>query len=162
MGVAGSGKTTVGEMLARTLGVDFVEGDEFHPLANVRKMAAGTPLTDEDRGGWLHALAARLADARRSGKGVVLSCSALKRAYRDILRESAPEAVFIFLHGSRALIAARLASRRGHFMPTTLLESQFTTLEEPGPDEKAWTFDIRQTPADIVSGVVSRISQPDA
>jgi gluconokinase len=157
MGVAGVGKTTVGQALARALSVDFVEGDDYHPTANVQKMAAGTPLTDDDRAGWLVALAARIGDSHREGKGLVVTCSALKRTYRDVLRQPAPDMRFVFLRGPRALIAARLASRRGHFMPTSLLESQFATLEEPGPNEDAWTYDVRQSAGDIVTDIVARV-----
>jgi gluconokinase len=162
MGVAGVGKTTVGDALARALGVDFVEGDDYHPAANVQKMAAGTPLTDADRAGWLQSIGERIARAKREGRGLVVTCSALKRAYRDTLRAQAADVHFILLRGPRALIAARLASRRGHFMPTSLLESQFATLEEPGSDESAWAFDVRQSPADIVSAIVQQAAPPNA
>ena len=120
-------------------------------------MAAGIPLTDDDRHGWLQAIAARLYDAHREGQGLVATCSALKRSYRDLLRTAgAPDAQFVYLAGSRALIAERLAGRRGHFMPPSLLDSQFATLEEPTPDEHAWKIDISATPPAIIADLVHR------
>src|SRR5467141_1971700 len=127
MGVSGSGKTLIGSMLARELGIEFLEGDDLHPADNVQRMAAGVPLTDDDRRGWLIAIAARLRDAKRAGIGLVVSCSALKRSYRDLLRSIVDADVrFVYLAGSRALHAERLARRRGHFMPPSLLESQLS------------------------------------
>jgi gluconokinase len=157
MGVAGSGKSTIGAALAKALGIPFVEGDEFHPPENVRRMALGIPLTDDDRAQWLRALAAQLREAKNAEMGLVMSCSALKRAYRDVLRAAAPELEFVFLKGERSLVAQRLAGRRGHFMPASLLESQFAILEEPAPDEHAWVCDVRQTPQDIVASLVERV-----
>lgn len=155
MGVAGSGKSVIGRALARALGVEFVEGDDYHPRENVDKMARGVPLTDSDRAGWLRALARRLADARAAGRGVVVACSALKRAYRDVLRDAVGGPVrFIYLRGPRALIATRLSGRRGHFMPPELLDSQFATLEEPAADENAWTVDVSSSPETIVADLV--------
>lgn len=156
MGVAGSGKSTIGAALAQALGVPFVEGDDFHPAENRARMAAGIPLTDEDRYGWLHALAGRLAQARLAGTGAVLACSALKRAYRDILRAGAPSLRLVFLSGDRGVLAERLAARRGHFMPASLLESQLATLEAPTPDEGAWVVDIRDEAARIVDRLRTR------
>jgi len=158
MGVSGSGKSLIGAGLARALGVDFVEGDEYHSAENVERMSRGIPLTDEDRARWLRSLAARIREAKKAGSGLVISCSALKRSYRDILRTDAPELRFIYLKGERALIAQRLAGRRGHFMPSSLLESQFTTLEEPLPGEDAWVCDITQAAQDIVTALVARAS----
>ena len=158
MGVSGSGKSLIGAAFANALGVDFVEGDQYHPAENVERMAAGVPLTDENRAGWLRALAARIREAKDAGTGLVMACSALKRSYRDILRAEAPELQFVFLQGPRPLIADRLAGRRGHFMPPSLLESQFATLEEPSPDEDAWVCDINQSPEDIVATLVARAS----
>src|ERR1700704_3375099 len=118
MGVCGSGKSRIGAQLARTLGVAFVEGDELHPPKNVERMAAGSPLTDDDRRGWLAAIAVRLREARYAKQGLVVSCSALKRSYRDILRSGGDGDVhFVYLAGSRALLVERMAQRRGHFMP---------------------------------------------
>ena len=159
MGVAGSGKSTVGMALARALGVDFVEGDEYHSSENVKRMASGIPLTDANRADWLSALAARLRESRDAGTGLVMACSALKRSYRDVLRARAPGLRFVFLRGSRALVGHRLATRPGHFMPASLLESQFTTLEEPSPDEDAWVCDIRESPQDLVATLVARASR---
>jgi len=157
MGVSGSGKTTIGARLARALGSEFVEGDDLHPPENVKRMTAGIPLTDDDRRGWLLAIAARLREAKRARIGLVVSCSALKRSYRDLLRSvGETEVRFVYLAGSRALLAERLAQRRGHFMPPSLLESQLSILEEPSPDEGAWVCDIRQAPDAIVADLVKR------
>jgi gluconokinase len=158
MGVSGSGKTVIGAALARSLGVEFVEGDDFHPEENVKRMASGFALTDEDRAPWLRSIAARLRAARDAGKGLVVSCSALKRSYRDLLRADAGDLRFIFLRGGRALIAERLATRSGHFMPPSLLDSQFAALEEPGPDESVWKCDVRESSADLVAALVARAS----
>jgi gluconokinase len=157
MGVSGSGKTTIGAQLARELHIEFVEGDDLHPPDNVKRMAAGIPLTDDDRHGWLIAIAARLREAKRAGVGLVVSCSALKRSYRDLLRSAGDAgARFVYLAGDRALLAERLAHRRGHFMPGSLLESQLSTLEEPSPDERPLVCDIRETPDAIVADLVRR------
>jgi gluconokinase len=157
MGVSGSGKTLIGAMLARALDVEFVEGDDLHPPDNVQRMASGIPLTDENRRGWLTRIAERLRDAKRAGLGLVVSCSALKRSYRDLLRSAgASDVRFVYLAGSRQLLAERLANRRGHFMPASLLESQLAILEEPSPDEHAWVCDIRKTPDAIVADLVQR------
>ncbi len=157
MGVSGAGKSLIGAQLARALDVAFLEGDDLHPPENVRRMAAGTPLTDEDRHGWLIAIAARLRDAKRAGVGLVVACSALKRRYRELLRSvGAGDVRFVYLKGNKALIAERLAQRPGHFMPPALLESQLATLEEPAPEERAWVCDIRETPDAIVADVVKR------
>jgi len=157
MGVSGSGKSLIGSMLARALGVEFVEGDDLHPPDNVQRMAAGIPLTDDDRRGWLIAIATRLREAKRAGIGLLVSCSALKRSYRDLLRSvGAADVQFVYLAGSRALLADRLAQRRGHFMPPALLDSQLASLEEPSPDERAWVCDIRGRPQAIVADLLTR------
>ncbi|MGI8842104.1 MAG: gluconokinase [Gemmatimonadaceae bacterium] len=161
MGVAGAGKSVVGEALAAALDIDFVEGDEYHPAQNKERMARGIALTDDDRRGWLHSLALRIGAAHDAGRGVVVACSALKRAYRDILRAPTSELQFVFLKGPQELIAERLANRRGHFMNASLLENQFATLEEPSPDEGAWVCHIRRPPDDIVAGLVNRILHDD-
>lgn len=133
MGVSGSGKTSIGEGLAAHLGMALLEGDQFHPTANIEKMSSGTPLTDDDRWPWLDAIAAAMRDAP---DGVIVTCSSLRRVYRDRLRAGAGKpVVFVFLDGSRETIAARLADRKGHFMPPSLLASQFATLEPPAADE---------------------------
>lgn len=158
MGVCGAGKSLVGEALARALGVEFVEGDRYHPPANVARMAAGIPLTDDDRRDWLAALACRLRQSVAEGTGVVMSCSALRRTYRDLLRTGAPDARFVYLHGGRDLLAARLSARTGHFMPASLLDSQLATLEEPSPDEHALTCDVSEPVETIVASLVRRAS----
>jgi gluconokinase len=143
MGVAGSGKTTIASGLAEHLGVPFVEGDSLHPIANVKKMSAGIPLTDQDRWPWLKAIGERMEVERLTGHGVVVSCSALKHIYRDCLRKEVHGNVrFILLDGSRELIGARMKKRKGHFMPPALLDSQFATLEKPTADEHAVILDI--------------------
>jgi carbohydrate kinase (thermoresistant glucokinase family) len=158
MGVAGSGKSLIGSSLARALGVEFLEGDDFHTAQSIEKMSAGIPLTDEDRAGWLQTLALRLRTADETGSGVVIACSALKRSYRDILRGGAPDTRFIFLTAPREVIAERLASRGGHYMPASMLDSQLATLEEPSYDENAWVVDVTIPPDEIVSDLVARVS----
>lgn len=155
MGVSGCGKSTVGAQLAAALGLEFLEGDSLHSAANVARMAAGVALSDADRLGWLQALARRIAAARAAGQGLVLSCSALKRAYRDILRQGAPDLHLVHLHGERELLAQRMAARTGHYMPASLLESQLATLEPPDAQEKAQTFDVRSDPEQIVAAVTA-------
>ena len=135
MGVAGSGKSTIASGLAQMLSVDFVEGDELHSPSSVAKMKAGIPLGDEDRWPWLDRIAAQLADMDRLPAGLVITCSALKKSYRDRIRRRVPGVRFVFLHGLPKLVESRLAGRTGHFMPSTLLGSQLQTLEIPGPDE---------------------------
>jgi len=156
MGVSGSGKSTIGSALARALDIRYVEGDAHHPPENVKLMAAGTPLTDANRAGWLRTLALLLRAAKEERTGMVVSCSALKRSYRDILRAEATDLRFVFLRGDKALLAERLATRKGHFMPASLLESQLLTLEKPGPDESAWVCDITESPDEIVASLVAR------
>ena len=155
MGVSGCGKSTVGVQLAASLGVRFLEGDSLHPPRNVARMAAGFALSDEDREGWLQALAERIRQARIAGEGLVLSCSALKRSYRDILREGAPDLRFVYLYGDHELLTARMAARTGHYMPLSLLASQLSTLEAPDHNENAQHFDVVRAPEDIVASVVA-------
>jgi gluconokinase len=147
MGVAGTGKTTVGPLLAARLGVPYAEGDDFHPPANIAKMTAGTPLDDDDRWPWLDAIGAWAHE--RAGLGGVVSCSALKRSYRDRLRGEAPGLVFVHLTGDRELIGDRMAHRAGHFMPTALLDSQFATLQPLQPDEAGVAVDVSGSPEEI-------------
>ena len=163
MGVSGSGKTTVGAALAQRLRVPFADADDFHPQANIDKMSAGTPLTDDDRSPWLAIIGDWLATHARTG-GVV-SCSALRRAYRDVLTAAAPGAYFIHLHGTPQVIAARVAGRPGHFMPAALVESQFATLEPLGHDERGSVLDVDQPVDDLVTqsvGLVQPGSPTDA
>jgi gluconokinase len=141
MGVSGSGKSTVGALLAKSLDVEFLEGDTLHPTRNVELMAAGTPLTDGDRRDWLLTIAQRLADARMAQRGLVASCSALKRSYRDLLRTASSDLAFVHVHGDAALLHERMGARAGHFMPASLLTSQLQTLELPGADEGVLTMD---------------------
>jgi gluconokinase len=153
MGVAGSGKSTIGQRLADRLGWPFYDGDDFHPPANVEKMRAGIPLTDEDRSGWLSALADVIAQQLRQDQSAVIACSALKQQYRA--RLSADDQVrFVYLRGSYALIEARLRERTGHYMPPDLLASQFAALEEP---QSALIVDIDQLPEQIVTEIVGQL-----
>ena len=144
MGVSGSGKSTLGAMLADALSVPFLEGDSFHPPENVARMAAGVALTDADREGWLRTLAEQLK--QHEALGVVLSCSALKRRYRDTLRSGAPNMALIYLSGPPEVLGRRMAGRSGHYMPPSLLASQLATLEPPQGDEDAVTLDIQRDP----------------
>ena len=153
MGVAGSGKSTIGQLLADRLGWPFYDGDDFHPAANVEKMRAGIPLSDEDRSGWLSALADLITEQLRQDQSAVIACSALKQQYRA--RLSVDDQVrFVYLRGSYDLIAARLRARTGHYMPPDLLASQFAALEEP---QDAGSIDIHQPPNQIVAEIVGRI-----
>lgn len=157
MGVSGSGKTTVGALLAGRLGWPYAEADAFHPEANVAKMAAGHPLDDDDRRRWLAAIAAWIDERIARRETGVITCSALKRRYRDVLRR--PEVQFVYLAGSRELIARRLLARHGHFFRAEMLDSQFADLEPPSPDEDVVTVPIDGTPADTVDEVVAATGQ---
>lgn len=157
MGVSGSGKTTVAAMLAGALGARFLEGDDVHPRANVEKMKSGTPLTDADRLPWLQSIAREIDVWREQGEKGVVTCSALKRAYRAIIIGDRPEVVLVYLRGSRDLIQHRMAARHEHFMPVGLLDSQFTTLQEPEPDESPIVVDIHGGPSDIVAEIMRRL-----
>ncbi len=158
MGVAGSGKTTVGELLARRLGWEWQEGDALHPPANVAKMSAGTPLTDADRWPWLDRIAGVIDGWRAQGLSGVVTCSALKRAYRDILVGNRADVRLVYMRGDQPTVAARLAARKGHFMPPALLASQFATLQAPGEDERPVIADITQSPGAIVDHVAAAVS----
>ena len=153
-GVSGSGKSTVAALLAAALGCQFREGDDLHPPENVEKMRSGTPLTDADRMPWLHKIAAEIDGWHARGECGVLTCSALKRPYRDIIIGDRRDVVLVYLKGSRELIHQRMVARHGHFMPVALLESQFATLEEPTPDEHPIVVDIGGKPADIAHEIV--------
>ncbi|GAA1763157.1 gluconokinase [Kocuria aegyptia] len=154
MGVSGSGKTTVGALVAHGAGVPFLDADSLHPLANVRKMASGTPLEDADRRPWLDTVGERLREADRDGTGLVLACSALRRRYRDHIRRAAPGTAFLHLHGTPDVLASRLEGRSEHFMPAALLASQLGTLEPLGPDEPGYALDIDQPVEDMVAEAV--------
>ncbi len=155
MGVCGCGKSTVGHQLAGEHGVAYVEGDAFHPPANVAKMSAGQPLNDDDRIDWLRALQEQISAARANGTGLVVSCSALKRRYRDLLREADPALRFAYLHGPRELIAERLSARQDHFMPPLLLDSQLAALEPLEFDEAGVRLDIRDAPSQLVMEILA-------
>ena len=154
MGVSGCGKSEVGRQLAAALGVRFIEGDAYHPPANVDKMSAGIALDDGDRAGWLATLKGEIAAAAARGEGLVLACSALKRRYRDLLREADPDLRFVHLDGAPALIAQRMLARTAHFMPTSLLESQLRDLEPLGADERGLRLDIVKGPADLAQEIL--------
>ncbi|MER8187859.1 gluconokinase [Kitasatospora sp. NPDC094015] len=148
MGVSGAGKSTAARLLAERREVPFVEGDLLHPATNIARMAAGHPLDDADREPWLRALDGRIRDATRTGRGAVLSCSALKRAYRDRLRAAGPGVWFLYLALDRETARRRVAHRHGHFMPAALLDSQFAALDPLAPDEPGLTVDAAEgTPA---------------
>ena len=156
MGVSAAGKSTVGAALASVLGVDFEDADDLHPASNRGKMASGMPLTDEDRLPWLDAVGARFRGRRTTG--VVVACSALRRAYRDRIRSAEPDVVFVHLDGSRDLLASRAASRPGHFMPAALLDSQLATLEPLGADEIGLTVDLALPADELVAQVSDRLA----
>ena len=159
MGVSGCGKTTIASSLAQSLGWAFIEGDAFHPPENVQRMAHGIALTDADRAVWLERLALELKDQSQFNPGVVLACSALKKSYRDVLRHGRADTIFLYLDGSANLIGQRLSARKGHYMPSSLLQSQLETLEPPVQTERAWRYDIDQSPEAIVKDVLQRIGQ---
>lgn len=158
MGVSGSGKTTIGRALAERLGWAFEEGDRLHPPANIAKMQRGEPLSDSDRMPWLAAIAKRIDQFRRNGENAVISCSALKRAYRDIIIDGRPDVRLVYLDGARELIAARVQARQGHFMPASLVDSQFATLEPPGPDEYPITVPVDLPVPVVVERLVKALS----
>lgn len=154
MGVSGCGKSEIGSRLATELGVPFLEGDTFHPAENVAKMSAGVPLNDDDRAGWLLTLQAKIREAAQRGEGLVLSCSSLKRRYRDLLRQADPELRFAHLDGARAVIESRMQSRTGHYMPTSLLDSQLRDLEPLQADESGLRLDLTLPPSQLVSHIL--------
>jgi gluconokinase len=154
MGVTSSGKSTIGHLLAQRLGAELAEGDAYHPPANVAKMSRGQPLEDADRLPWLQAIATDIAHWSQAGRTVIVTCSALKRAYRDVLRSGgAPR--FVHLTGSPELLRARMEARRDHFMPVSLLPSQLATLEAPAPEEQVLAIDVAEAPAAIVERIIA-------
>jgi gluconokinase len=159
MGVSGSGKTTVSALLAAALGCQFQEGDDLHPSKNVEKMRGGTPLTDADRMPWLHKIAEEIDGWRARGESGVLTCSALKRCYRDIIIGGRPDVTLVYLKGSYDLIRRRMAARHEHFMPVALLDSQFATLQEPTPDEHPITLDVGGRPTEIAAEIVHQLEE---
>ena len=160
MGVQGTGKTTIGSALGERLSVTFIDSDDLHPPANKVKMAAGTPLEDEDRVPWLKIVGATIAANAAEGRTTIVACSALKRWYRELLRSSVPELQFIHLAGQRDLVASRLATRQHEFMPTTLLDSQFEVLEPLAPWEAGVVVPVAGTPAEIVDVVAEYLARP--
>lgn len=160
MGVSGSGKSTIASQLSVALDVRFIDGDDLHPRTNVEKMATGVPLTDEDRYPWLQQIAETAANYTHHGLSAVIVCSALKRAYRDIIRQASDRCVFLFLDGDRALLAERMQSREGHFMKADMLDSQLATLERPQDDEKdVIRMPVTLTPAEIVTQTVTLLKE---
>jgi gluconokinase len=158
MGVCGSGKSVVGAGLAERLGYAFRDGDGFHPKANVEKMSAGTPLTDDDRWPWLDAIGAAMADDE-GGRGLVVACSALKRVYRErIAARAGVPVVFVHLDGPRALLAERMKNRKGHFMPPSLLDSQLATLEKPAADEPAIVVSVEPPVDEVIGAAISGLA----
>ncbi len=155
MGVSGSGKSTVGALVAGRLGWDYMEGDDLHPEENVAKMAAGQPLTDDDRWPWLETVASWIVEHTMAGRPGVITCSALKRAYRDVLRE--PNVIFVHLEGSRQQLSARMRARLDHFMPASLLDSQLATLEPLEDDEAQLRVNIGATPAVLAQQIIDRL-----
>lgn len=158
MGVCGTGKTTLASLLAERLGCDHAEADDFHSAANVAKMAAGVPLEDSDRWPWLQQIAAWIHERDLAGRPAVVTCSALKRAYRDVLRAGSPRIFFIHLVGSRELILERMLHRTEHFMPASLVDSQFAILEPLGPDERGVVLDVTQPPCGLASAALAAFS----
>jgi gluconokinase len=158
MGVSGSGKTLIGSALAEALGGRFAEGDRFHPPENIARMSSGMPLRDEDRWGWLDAIAVEIDEAERCGETLVVACSALKRVYRDRLRLASRRLRFVYLEVGRDVAAARVAARKGHFMPASLTESQFADLQPPGSDENVVKLDATSDPAALVPYAASLLA----
>jgi carbohydrate kinase (thermoresistant glucokinase family) len=159
MGVAGCGKTAVAEALAARLGWALQDGDALHPAENVEKMRGGTPLTDADRWPWLDRIAAWIDARRAAGESAIVTCSALRRGYRDRIVGARGGVRLVFLHGERALLAARIGARRDHFMPASLLDSQLATLEPPGPDERPIALDVAPPPAALAEAVIAALAR---
>ena len=158
MGVSGSGKSTIGALLAERLGWPFADADGFHPVANVAKMAAGQPLTDADRWPWLDAIAAHIGASRTAGQPVVVACSALRRAYRERLRAGHGDLIFLHLAGAPEVIATRQAARQGHFMPPSLMASQFATLEDTAEEADAVTVSVSTSPHEVLVAAIDQLA----
>jgi len=158
MGVSGSGKSTIGALLAGALGWPFADADGFHPAANIAKMAAGQPLTDEDRWPWLDAIAAQVGASRTAEQPVVVACSALRRAYRERLRAGHSDLIFLHLAGAPEVIATRQAARQGHFMPPSLMASQFATLEDPAAEADAVMVSVSASPHEVVATALEQLA----
>jgi gluconokinase len=156
MGVSGAGKSTIGALVADAMDIPFLDGDSLHPMANISKMAAGTPLTDADRWPWLEIVGNELANT--TAKGIVIACSALKRSYRDVIRAKAPDTIFLHLDGSLEVLSSRLEGRSGHFMPPALLASQLASLEPLADDEHAVVIDISESITEILAQAVAGIT----
>jgi gluconokinase len=161
MGVSGVGKTSIAAEIVRRTGWVFVEGDDLHPPANRAKMAAGTPLDDDDRGPWLRRIADWIGEQETAGRDAVVTCSALKRSYRDLLRDGHPSVRFVHLLAPPALIKNRVDNRRGHYMPPSLLESQLATLEPLGPDEPGFVVETTRTPTEVADDALERLAADD-
>ena len=159
MGVSGTGKSTIAAILAERLGWEIGEGDDLHPAANVAKMAAGEALTDDDRWPWLDLVADWVSERSTAGRPGIITCSALKKSYRDRLRD--PNVVFVHLSGTKEQIGRRLSARNGHFMPLSLLDSQFATLEAPGADEQRLVVDVMRPPAEVGGDIIRRLGLSD-
>jgi gluconokinase len=159
MGVSGSGKSTVARLLSEGLDWLMAEADEFHSAANITKMESGVPLDDRDREPWLRSLRDWISEQDAAGRSAVVTCSALKRTYRDVLRKATARVVFVHLDGSRELIAGRLSGRTGHFMPPSLLDSQFDALEPLDDDEDGITVDVASSPAEITAAVIASLEE---
>lgn len=162
MGVSGCGKSTVGRLLAQACGFPYLEGDDLHSPENVERMRSGIALTDAQRQGWLQRIAERLAQAQAQSSGLVVACSALKRAYRDVLRSGAPDLRFVYLHGDHALLQQRSSQRIGHFMPSSLLDSQLATLEPPDADENAVSVDVAPPPDEVMRRALAQLQTASA
>ncbi|MGP5123324.1 gluconokinase [Glutamicibacter ardleyensis] len=158
MGVSGSGKSTIGALLAEKLEQEFIDGDALHPEENRIKMAAGIALDDADRRPWLNNIGEKLSDSNKAGAPVIIACSALKRSYRDLIRSHEPDTLFVHLTGGKQLIGERMAARKHEFMPTSLLTSQLATLEEPSSDEHVLLAEVAHTPEQIVSDLLEALN----
>lgn len=158
MGVSGSGKSTIGALLAEKLEQEFIDGDALHPEENRIKMAAGIALDDADRTPWLNNIGEKLSDSNKAGAPVIIACSALKRSYRDLIRSHEPDTLFVHLTGGKQLIGDRMAARKHEFMPTSLLTSQLATLEEPSSDEHVLLAEVAHTPEQIVSDLLEALN----